>query len=521
MSVAPSTISVVIPAHNEAENLARTLPALIDFPYATFREIIIVDDGSTDATAATVKRFAAFEPRVRLIALKKNEGKGSAIRAGLLAATSEVVLYTDADLIYHLADLPHWMQQLASVDMVNGNRRLQESVFHVPTRLFPYVVKRARFGLCFNWFVRQLLPVTTADTQSGLKLYRREVAHRLAGTARERGFAFDVECFALAHIWGYRVAEIPVRLDYRNEVSRVQLMRHGLQMLRALFAIRRRIRLLAGKQAKIAIVNADDYGISPVISAGILEAHARGLVNSISIIPTGKELETALQELAPYPLLATGVHLSVTWGTPLTAHGRAIAGPDGCFSQRAFLYHYCLHPRRTMRALTEEWAAQIERLRAAGLSLTHLDSHHHVHVFPGLQSVILRLAQHYRIPRLRAPHDTHFLTSPRKVLIYLLSRRLAYRVRRSGLQVADHFRGGRLFAARNKGKAIAAIFGGLRPGLTEIYCHPGHVDTALNDVYQTGRAAELEALMVNVVRSEGQIQITAFPQVALWQWDRG
>lgn len=240
-------LTIVVPAYNEAENLARSLPQLCGLELPALREIIIVDDGSTDATPQLVQDAAERDSRVRLVQLPHNQGKGAAVRAGLLAAQCEAVLYTDADLVYRLGMLREWLGQLAQYDMVNGNRVLDASVLHVPTRLIPYVAKRARLGPIFNKVVRMLLDIQSSDTQGGLKMFRRDIAQRLARTAQDTGFAFDVEFFALAQLWNLRILEAPVQLDYRSDASQVRVFYHGIRMLKALFDIRWRIRRLRRK----------------------------------------------------------------------------------------------------------------------------------------------------------------------------------------------------------------------------------------------------------------------------------
>ncbi|MBI2346420.1 MAG: ChbG/HpnK family deacetylase [Deltaproteobacteria bacterium] len=486
------TVSVIIPAHNEAVNLRRTLPFLLDFTPVRFAEIVVVDDGSSDETARVVEGFALKDARVRLVQFPRNRGKGAAVKAGLLAATSEVLFYTDADLIYQLHDLPTWVELLRSADIVNGNRRLPDSVFNVPTRYFPYVVKRARLGLIFNAFVRRVLPVGTTDTQSGLKLFRREAAHRLARATVENHFAFDVELFAWAARFGCRIAEVPVRLDYRDEVTRVKLLRDGWQMFLAVWAIRRRVRR-AGNP-RIVLVTADDFGLSAKVSTGIIEACRHGAVKAVSVMTNFPDTVVTLPALRAVSEVAIGVHLSATAGAPLTTEGRFLAKRSGRFSRREFLWRYLTSPRRTVMGLRAEWTAQIEALRAAGVTPAHLDSHHHVHLLPGLQRCVLDLALRFNIPRVRASHDPAFLRSPATVCIYLLARFFARRARRHRLLVADHFRGNLLMRARDKQAALERIMRSLPGGMTEIYCHPGYADPDLNDPYREGRAAELAAL---------------------------
>ncbi|MBI4236921.1 MAG: ChbG/HpnK family deacetylase [Deltaproteobacteria bacterium] len=487
-------LSVVIPAYNEAENLTRTLPQLCgDFPVRP-DEIIVVDDGSRDDTAAVVQRAAANDARVRLVQLPRNMGKGAAVRAGLAASTSDAVLYTDADLIYHFSDLPRWLTLLEHADVVNGNRRLPDSVFLVPTRLFPYVVKRARIGLLFNAVVRCLLPIRTTDTQSGLKLMRRAVAQRFAASGTVNDFSFDVEFCALLGRWGSRLVDVPVRLDYRDEISRVRLVRDGWRMWCQLWRLRRRLRDVRCEAEPQLTVTADDFGISEPVSRGILEAHTDGLVTATSVMTNMPAAATMVPSLAAHPQLQVGIHLNATAGVPLTSEGQWLADAAGTMSRRHFLWCYIASPRRTGRVLALEWRAQMERLIVWGVKPTHLDSHHHVHIFPGVRRVALALAQRYGIARVRAPLDRDFLCSPTKWPLLWWARTFARMARQVGIAVADHFCGGRLLTATDKTAALQALLSALAPGHTELYCHPGHADPALPDPYRDGRVAELAAL---------------------------
>lgn len=498
---AAETVSLVIPAHNEAENLRRTLPQFRAWQSPAFTEIIIVDDGSRDDTGECVRRSAAEDPRVKLIALPRNTGKGAALKAGILAAASDVIFYTDADLIYDLGALPEWIAHLRRAEVVNGNRRLPDSIFQVPTRLFPYVVKRARLGQLFNWMVRRILPIDTTDTQSGCKLFRREVAHRLAAVAVENHFAFDAELFAVAHGFGFRVVDVPVQLDYRNEISRVRLLRDGWRMLRAVFAIRRRLRHGAIPFAERVIINADDYGFSERVSEGILAAHANGVVNSVSVFANMPAAAVAARRLQEFPGLRVGAHLNGTAGRPLTAGAGALTNRSGEFSRQRFCLGYLFRRRRTLAALAAEWEAQIAQLAAWGLHLRHLDSHHHLHLLPGVGAIAIALARKAGIPRIRASHDPRFLRSPRTWILYWLGRGFARRARSQGLIVADHFRGAGLMAATDKEQAFAKILRHLPIGVTEIYCHPGYTDATLPDSYREGRVAELQALTAPRIRA--------------------
>ncbi|WP_214820923.1 MULTISPECIES: carbohydrate deacetylase [unclassified Exiguobacterium] len=140
------------------------------------------------------------------------------------------------------------------------------------------------------------------------------------------------------------------------------------------------------------LINADDFGLTTGVNAGTLESHLNGIVNSATMIMNGHAVEEAVRLAKQYPSLRVGVHLVLSWGKPLADTSAPLTKEDGTF-------------RYTSRFLTEtppdpelvylEWKAQIEAFLATGLPLDHLDSHHHVHGWPVLHDVIIRLAEEY------------------------------------------------------------------------------------------------------------------------------
>jgi glycosyltransferase involved in cell wall biosynthesis len=203
----PPSISVVIPAYNEEARLGPTVAAVC--AYLETRggewEVILVDDGSKDRTVEVAKGAAGARPRVRVTELFGNRGKGAAVRAGVLAATSERVLFSDADLATPIGELARLEARLdEGYDIAIASRALPGS--DIRTRQH-----RARewMGRVFNALVRAVLIGGVRDTQCGFKLFSRAAARDLFGRASIDGFAFDVEILWLAR-GSYRIAEVPV-----------------------------------------------------------------------------------------------------------------------------------------------------------------------------------------------------------------------------------------------------------------------------------------------------------------------
>lgn len=228
-------LSVVIPAYNEEERLADTLPLLLNAlerGFASF-ELILVDDGSTDGTNRLAKSVASQNSRVRLITLERNRGKGFAVRQGMLVAAGEYVLFSDADLSTPIREVHKLMASLGSGhDVAIGSRARPE------TEILQYQpFYRLGMGKIFNFLVRLVVMGGIADTQCGFKCFRRETARRIFSRCVIDGFSFDVEALFVARKLGYRIGEVGV-LWRNHPSSRVHPIVHSLEMMLDLLRIR-------------------------------------------------------------------------------------------------------------------------------------------------------------------------------------------------------------------------------------------------------------------------------------------
>lgn len=229
-------LSVVIPAYNEERRLPLTLRTVVNHLRELGRpfEVVVADDGSMDGTVGLAGGAA---PEVQVLRLP-HRGKGAAVRAGVLAATGELMLVTDADLSTPIGELDRLVAALDRCEVAIGSRHLAGSRVEVRQRL-----DRRLMGRAFNLLVQALVLPGLRDTQCGVKLFRREVALLVFERCRSDGFAFDVEVLSLARGLGYRVAEVPV--EWRNSPdSRVRPLLDVPRMLWDLLGIRRRRRAL-------------------------------------------------------------------------------------------------------------------------------------------------------------------------------------------------------------------------------------------------------------------------------------
>jgi dolichyl-phosphate beta-glucosyltransferase len=218
--------SVVIPAYNEALRLGPYLDEVVAHldgrgePY----EVIVVDDGSTDGTPDAVE--ARRHPAVRVLRLRRNSGKGAAVRVGMLEARGAYRLFADADGATPNAEMKRLEPALtAGADIVIGSRVLVDPAVSLTTR--PH---RVRAGRVFNWLVARLGLRGVADSQCGFKALTAEAANGLFGGLRTRGFGFDVELLLMAQAARYRIVEVAVNWADQPG-SKVGVLRHGPGML--------------------------------------------------------------------------------------------------------------------------------------------------------------------------------------------------------------------------------------------------------------------------------------------------
>lgn len=229
-------LSVIIPAYNEQRRLPPHLGSVLKYlrqQYPAF-ELIVVDDGSRDETAAAVRAALAGEPRACLISYQPNRGKGHAIRTGVLASRGEAIVFLDADLSTPIDELPHALEHLREADVVVGSRDLPGSQIGIRQPLF-----RRFASEVLRWVRHAMIGLRhISDTQCGFKAYRGPVARRLFALGQVDRFMFDIEILYLAQRAGLRIVEMPVRWT-DTPGSKVRFWEGLVNMVRDLWRIRR------------------------------------------------------------------------------------------------------------------------------------------------------------------------------------------------------------------------------------------------------------------------------------------
>ena len=235
--MAEAQASLVIPAYNERNRIESCLRSVAEWrrtrPGGWDWEVILADDGSSDATFSLARRVSDdLGLPLQILRHERNRGKGAAIRTGVLAATGDPILISDVDLSTPLSEWVKLANRLPTHPIAIGSRALQEELVG---RKQPFY--RRLLGKTGNVLVRLFAVPGIRDTQCGFKLFDGDLARQLFRSARIDGFAYDMEILYLAQRRGIPIAEVPV-LWFNSPESKVSLLRHALPTLRDLFRLR-------------------------------------------------------------------------------------------------------------------------------------------------------------------------------------------------------------------------------------------------------------------------------------------
>jgi len=247
----PPFLSIVIPAYNEESRLPQTLPKVADFvesqPYEA--EVLVVDDGSMDRTAAIVEAFAAKHPAIRLVRAEHG-GKGHAVKAGMRQARGEFAFLCDADLAMPITELPKFLPPRQNhYHVAIGSREAEGAVrYNEPAY-------RHLMGRVFNWLVKVVAVPGFEDTQCGFKCFHASVIPDLFVHQTIDGFGFDVEVLYIAQKRAYKIIEVPIHWYYQTE-SKVHPVRDTIRMFQDLIRVRQNDRLGLYDQTKTSVDSA-------------------------------------------------------------------------------------------------------------------------------------------------------------------------------------------------------------------------------------------------------------------------
>ncbi|MBI5583378.1 MAG: glycosyltransferase [Deltaproteobacteria bacterium] len=234
-------LSVIIPTYNSAPFILETFREITAYleNLGEDYELLFVDDGSRDPTAALLGKSCQGQPRVRLIQNGENRGKGYTVRKGMQEARGDFMIFTDADLAYPPPEMGKILEALQSgADLAIATRVAPESRFIMSPKFFGYLYTRHVGSRAFNWLVRRTLGLTITDTQAGLKGFNRKARDIIFARQRLESFTFDVELIYIAKKFDLRLQEVPVVFRYFSEPTTVSFLIQSLGSLRDLAAIR-------------------------------------------------------------------------------------------------------------------------------------------------------------------------------------------------------------------------------------------------------------------------------------------
>lgn len=239
---------------------------------------------------------------------------------------------------------------------------------------------------------------------------------------------------------------------------------------------------------KYLILNADDFGYSHGVNYGIIESHLRGVLTSTTLMAGMPGFEHAVSLAKAHPSLGVGVHLTLTCGRPVLSGHRTLAEPNGDF-HRVSYYHTDDQPL-DQDEVYREWKAQIEKVIAAGIQPTHLDSHHHVHTFRNLEDVFVRLAREYDLPVRNSRRDctdgtVQGVPCPNYLVDYIEGSGADFQTALPAYAPAIE---------ANMHRILERSFQTL--DCVEVMCHPAYLDTAvmLHSSFNLHRMCEVDLL---------------------------
>lgn len=267
---------------------------------------------------------------------------------------------------------------------------------------------------------------------------------------------------------------------------------------------------------KRLIVNADDFGLHPLVNKAIAEGHRNGCITSTSLMATGAAFDDAIALAAGLPGLDIGVHLVLVGERPVSEPARipSLVDGNGCMPSQypAFLARW-LQGRVSLAEVRAEFAAQLAKVVATGLPVSHVDSHQHLHVLPGISGIVFELAAAYGIRAVRIPAEPVFFTGGYpytfgrflgRLGLTVLAEAARGQAARRGLAAPGHFYG--MLAGGNlREKYLLNIIDGLPDGVSEIMCHPGGDNATLGAAYAWRYAWQDELAAVTSPAVRGRI----------------
>ncbi|HEV8375764.1 MAG TPA: ChbG/HpnK family deacetylase [Candidatus Polarisedimenticolia bacterium] len=255
------------------------------------------------------------------------------------------------------------------------------------------------------------------------------------------------------------------------------------------------------------IINADEMGIDEPRSHGILEAHEKGVVTSASLMANSPHLESLGTRLKEHPRLGVGVHLNLTEGSPILSHPRTLSDRQGRFFEKTEARRRLMEGRLDLEEIRSEFDLQIRRIKDAGIEPSHLDSLHHIHVYPGVMAAACWAAKRHGIQKVRLPREPVPVPGSVAPQVYWevvryqgLVSKAAEVLFAEGLKTSDHFRGIAVSGGVHFDRFVD-LLARLPEGTTEVMVRPGLREPGSKNFGSEDRERELRILTDPETRS--------------------
>lgn len=248
------------------------------------------------------------------------------------------------------------------------------------------------------------------------------------------------------------------------------------------------------------IVNADDFGESPEVNRGIVEAHRNGIVTSASLLTNMSGFEHALACIRDNPALDIGVHLNMHRGVPLTQCSYLANNKKFFHNPFLFVFRSYTNKKRAREEIMIEFDAQIQKALHAGVRISHLDTEKHLHTLPFIFGIVLKLAEKHNILAVRLPYESFTFSTLQnptqlyKALVMMLCAPFNRRLVRKSTRKCPHYFYGVSLSRQFSTARLLKLFGNLHPGVTELSCHPGYSEKSVENYIDEHRQRELTTL---------------------------
>ena len=238
-----SNISIIFPVFNESIRLSTAFGDIKKLNKKNlFKKIeyVFVDDGSTDNSIKKIEKFIIKNKKkninYKMIILKKNKGKGEALKRGILASKSDWILTIDTDISVSLQQVITWIKK----GFINKKNEIYFGSRNLRNSQTKYKIYRKLLGLVFNKFINYYFSIELSDTQCGFKLYKSKVGKKLFKNLQDKGFAHDIEIVLRAEKFNFQITELPVKWEHKDN-SKLNIFSDSFKMLLNLIYIKRKV----------------------------------------------------------------------------------------------------------------------------------------------------------------------------------------------------------------------------------------------------------------------------------------